>query len=92
MEFAALSRLRRENGAWLQACHETVPELYKINPDLPANVQCGDCIVLPHPCAPRIYWTQRGDTWAGIASWLHIPPSRLRAKNREAQARCRRCL
>jgi hypothetical protein len=69
----------------VQACHETVPELYKINPDLPANVQCGDCIVLPGPCAPRLYWTQRGDTWAGIASWLHIPPSRLRARNREAQ-------
>ena len=68
----------------LQACQRSVPELYKINPDLPATVQCGDCIALPRDCMPRMYRTQRGDTWAGIASWLHMPPARLRARNREA--------
>jgi hypothetical protein len=71
----------------LQVCQQTVPELYKINPDLPSTVQCGDCIALPRPCIPRMYRTQRGDTWAGIASWLHMPPGRLRARNREAAVR-----
>ena len=73
----------------VQACQHTVPELYKINPDLPSSVQCGDCIALPRPCMPRMYRTQRGDTWAGIAGWLNMPPARLRARNREAAVRCR---
>ena len=71
----------------MQACHHTVPELYKINPDLPSSVQCGDCIALPRSCMPRMYRTQRGDTWAGIAGWLNMPPARLRARNREAAVR-----
>jgi hypothetical protein len=36
---------------------------------------------------PRMYRTHRGDTWAGLAAWLHVPPARLRARNREAVVR-----
>ena len=59
-----------------------------MNPDLPATLQCGDCIALPRSCLPRMYRTQLGDTWAGIAGWLHIPAHRLRSRNRDAVVRC----
>lgn len=71
----------------MQVCQHALPELQRLNPELQASVQCGDCIVLPHACLPRLYLTQRGDTWASIASWLQMPPARLRVRNREAEAR-----
>eukprot|EP00892_Ulva_mutabilis_P008384 jgi/Ulvmu1/5918/UM026_0040.1 len=67
-----------------RACQVTGQELRKMNPDLPVNLQCGDCIALPRPCQPRLYCTRRGDTWASIANWLHMPPGKLRLHNADA--------
>lgn len=71
----------------MQVCQVSGQELRKMNPDLPSNLQCGDCIALPRPCQPRLYCTRRGDTWASIANWLHMPPAKLRLHNADAVVR-----
>lgn len=81
------SKLCRQRRVCAQACQSTAPDLFSINPELDSAVRCGDCIALPRSAAPRLLLTARGETWHSLAGALHVPPSRLRARNRGAVVR-----